>query len=221
MRWLRRLLGGGVSTDRGSVGAGGDIVNSPITILHGASAPPDRHAPSPLRPAPSLVGRDKELEGLLTALLDDDPRPVLLHGGPGIGKTSLSLAALHASRVVARYGQRRYLAPLAEVQEGAGLLPLLGAVMGLAPGPDLPARTLAGLLEAPAMVVLDNLETPWELDGGATREALDHLRAVPGLRLLASIRGTERPGALDWRVLDEVPPPRPRAGADAVPARGR
>ena len=78
--------------------------------------------------------------------------------------------------------------------------------MGLVPGPDLPARTLADLRQSPAVVVLDNLETPWELDGGGTGEELDHLRAVPGLRLLASVRGTERPGAIDWRVLDEVPP---------------
>jgi tetratricopeptide (TPR) repeat protein len=80
--------------------------------------------------------------------------------------------------------------------------------MGEPPGSDRPARALASLAAAPALLVLDNLETPWEApgQGAATSAALEQLAAVPALRLLASIRGSERPGRVRWRRPDDLAP---------------
>ena len=161
--------------------------------------------PPPLPAARTLHGRAVELAALVAALATVERSAVLLHGPPGIGKTALSIAALHHELVAAACPRRRFVA-LQAVPSGPGLLAACGAALGLAPGPDLAARTLAELATAPTLLVLDNLETPWEHDGAGTTEALDQLAAIAPVRLLASVRGTERPGRLAWRVLDELAP---------------
>ena len=56
--------------------------------------------------------------------------------------------------------------------------------------------------------MLDNLETPWETpeQGPATSRALGQLASLPRLRLMASIRGSQKPQGGRWRVTGEVPP---------------
>jgi tetratricopeptide (TPR) repeat protein len=172
--------------------------------------------PKPL-PAPRpLVGRAAEVDALAAMLLDDaDRRPVLVRGGPGIGKTALTIAALHAPGVAARFGGRRCFVELDAVRVGEAVLDAVGEVLGEAEGRDRAARALRRLgAEPSALLVLDNLETPWETEGQgpATAEALRRLAAVPGLSLLASIRGSERPAGVRWRGPPEV---EPLAPADA------
>ena len=54
--------------------------------------------------------------------------------------------------------------------------------------------------------MLDNAETPWENDPLATEELLAHLAAIPGLCLVASVRGQQRPQGVAWREPVGVPP---------------
>src|SRR6201996_4019557 len=50
------------------------------------------------------------------------------------------------------------------------------------------------------MLVLDNLETPWEPKNNqqAVEELLLELTDVPGLSLVVTLRGAERPSGIPW-----------------------
>ena len=56
------------------------------------------------------------------------------------------------------------------------------------------------------MLVLDNLETPWEGAGPAIEARLAVLAAIPGLALLASFRGQEAVGGARWTLRHRVDP---------------
>jgi hypothetical protein len=156
-----------------------------------------RLSPPPLPPPlQRFVGRDNLLADLVSVVLANDSRRLLLHGGPGIGKTALSLAAVHHADVVARFGDRRFFVRLEAVTQGPAVLAAVGLSLGLAEGSDLPARAVRALKEAQSLLVLDNLETPWTADGAGTQAALDQCAAVPGVTILATVRGSEQPGRL-------------------------
>jgi len=167
--------------------------------------------PLPMPAMPDLVGRDHELGELVRLLTSPDVvAPVLLRGGPGVGKSALSLAAAHDPTVAARY-PRRLFVRLLPVKSGAGIIDAVAVELGLEQGTDRPARALRALAKTPTLLVLDNLETPWDADSARTDEALSRLVAIPGLRLIGSLRGTVTPGALRWRTADLGPLTRPDA----------
>jgi phage tail protein X len=179
-----------------------------------APAPPAEGAAgqdSPAQGIPALghfIGRQTDLEQLLAWIEDDDPRPVAVLGPGGIGKSKLTLAALHHGRAAARFGDRRLFVRLEDVRDDAGVWAALARELGLEPGPHPAAVAIAALrasAPAPALVVLDNAETPWEADlaagSDAVEEAFARLAELPGVRLVASLRGLELPGTAAWRPL--------------------
>ncbi|MGH3902286.1 MAG: hypothetical protein ACRDTA_29355, partial [Pseudonocardiaceae bacterium] len=60
------------------------------------------------------------------------------------------------------------------------------------------------LSEAPALVVLDNLETPWERQQSATEKILAQLAAIPGVALVASVRSGDAPIRPHWGTRLEI-----------------
>src|SRR5664280_1786981 len=114
--------------------------------------------------APVCVGRDTQLSDLVAAMLAAPPRPMPVLGGPGIGKTTLALAALHDARVAERFGARRWFVRCDGASAAATLLAGIGNeidVTGNTGGGPLLPRLRAVLGQAPSVLVLDNLETPW------------------------------------------------------------
>ena len=77
---------------------------TPPAVL--APAPPPDPPPPPARLpiCPRSFGRDAEIEALVQALLADKPLPIPILGTAGIGKSNLTLQALHDERVRAKYG---------------------------------------------------------------------------------------------------------------------
>ena len=65
-----------------------------------------------LPPRPDLVGREAEVGPLVAAWLGTPPRPVAVLGAPGIGKSTICLAALHDGRVAERFGRPAVVHPL-------------------------------------------------------------------------------------------------------------
>jgi tetratricopeptide (TPR) repeat protein len=153
---------------------------------------------------PRCFGRDREREALVANLLSEQPQPFPILGTAGIGKTTITLAALYEQRVAARYGARRYFVRCDGAKSQEALAGAIAAVLGLEPGPQLEAGLLQRLSESPALLVLDNLETPWEADQLTVEDFLGRLAALPNLALVVSIRGGERPGGVAW--LDALRP---------------
>ena len=176
----------------------------------GPRAPPraaqERGAPTTRGPRraflpgrPNCFGRDKDLEDLAAHLVSGDPRPALLLGGPGIGKSTLALAALYDARVAARFGARRWFIRCDAAKSRSDLAAALAQALELPLSPGVEAAVLTALASAPAAVVLDNLETPWEADPQPVEEFLSRLAGVLGLALAGTLRSGTRPYGIAWR----------------------
>jgi tetratricopeptide (TPR) repeat protein len=152
-----------------------------------------------LPPAPRCFGREAEIEDLVSTLLATPALPVPLLGPPGIGKSAITLVVLNDPRVANRYGKRRFFIRCDSATSREMLVAEIARTAGLPVVPNLEANLLAALESAPVALAVDNAETPWEADTLRVEEFLAQLAAVPGLVLIASLRGTTRPGSVKWR----------------------
>jgi tetratricopeptide (TPR) repeat protein len=154
----------------------------------------------PARPA--LVGRTAEVDALVGAWLATPPEPVAVQGAPGIGKSTVCLAALHDERVREHFRGRRWFVRCDGARSADALWSVLAAGLGVigegSPG-TLVDRVCTALGTGLAVVVLDNFETPWMADPLAVEELLRTVGATPQVALAISVRGTARPAGLRWR----------------------
>src|SRR5688500_14672196 len=109
-----------------------------------------------LPPVPRVFGRDVVVILIVASLLADPPMPVTVLGDPGIGTTTVSLAALHHSLVADRFGARRYFVRCDPATTADALTGEIARTIGLELGPNLEARVYDWLKEAPAVLMLDN-----------------------------------------------------------------
>jgi tetratricopeptide (TPR) repeat protein len=159
-------------------------------------------APAPaaaLPPAPVCFGRDAEIEDVVATLLADAPEPLSILGPAGIGKSTITLVALNDPRVAGRYGARRFFIRCDAVRTREAFAAALAGALGLPLGPQVEAAVTTELASAPVALAVDNAETPWEADTLRVEELLARLAAVPGLALVASLRGASRPVGVRWR----------------------
>jgi tetratricopeptide (TPR) repeat protein len=151
-------------------------------------------------------GRTDELRDLVEALLLFSPLPVPILGPPGVGKTTLSLEAIHEPRVKAQFGDRRFFVRCDSAKSKDALVTEIALSLGLESGTDLEQRLFQDLESSPAVLVLDNAETPWDADTSPVEDFLTELSTIPGTILIASIRGDERPFGPRWREAIRVGP---------------
>lgn len=109
-------------------------------------------------------GREEELDYLVSALLRDEPARVAILGTGGIGKSSLALAALHHPDVMEEFGTRRFFITCDGTNSATSMISAIAAHFNLDQH-DKPAQAVLRHfinLPGPAVLVLDNFETPWE-----------------------------------------------------------
>jgi tetratricopeptide (TPR) repeat protein len=185
----------------------GDLAAAPRLRPRAAGAENATGAGAVVLPAkPVTLGRDDEIAEVLVRLLAVPAQPVLLHGAPGIGKTNLTLAALHSPELVGRFGERRWMVRCEATESATGLAAELATTLGTSAVGDVLAGVLAWLSASPGVVALDNLETPLECDTLAVEGLLGVIASVPGVVLIASLRGTERPGGVRWTQPTQLQP---------------
>ncbi len=151
-------------------------------------------------PPTYFLGREDDVRKIREVLLySESSVAILVHGTAGIGKTTLTRAVAHDPVVVKRFGNRRWFAAL----ETAKTSEQLEDAIVLALGGDRTAglaATLNQMGQFPGLLILDNLETPWEPkdERQKAEQVLSTLMKVPGLSLLASFRGTDRISRPAW-----------------------
>lgn len=189
------------------------VVRAVRRLVH-ERAPGRSRVRAPVLPrVPYFLGRDALATEVVTALVGEIPQSVVLLGGPGIGKTTVSLAVLHRPPVARRFGTRRAFARLDGATNVDAAIGAVAQAAGVGPTSDLRGALRAWLCEAPALVVLDNLETPHDADPAATEALLAWLTEIPDVVVLASVRGSGRPSGVAWRAVD-LRPLGPQAAAE-------
>ncbi|KAJ7105682.1 hypothetical protein C8R44DRAFT_806652 [Mycena epipterygia] len=144
-------------------------------------------------------GREWELGHIIKALDQDSCRIAILGAG-GMGKTSLANAVLHDLKITEKY-QSRFFVACDSATNSIELAALIGSHLGLKPGKDLTKAVVHYFSSnPPCLLVLDNMETPWEpVDSRPRVEAfLALLAAIPHLALIITMRGAERPAQVQW-----------------------
>ncbi|KAJ6481046.1 P-loop containing nucleoside triphosphate hydrolase protein, partial [Mycena sanguinolenta] len=144
-------------------------------------------------------GRETELEHIMEILCQQSPRIAILGGG-GMGKTSLARAALHHSDTLTKFEQRFFVSA-EPATSSIELAALIGLHLGLDPGKNLTKAVVQHFSRRPScLLILDNLETVWELiqSRGELEEFLALLAAIEHLGLIITMRGAERPAKVQW-----------------------
>ncbi|KAJ7452920.1 P-loop containing nucleoside triphosphate hydrolase protein, partial [Mycena latifolia] len=144
-------------------------------------------------------GRDSELTELIGSLLTESPRVAVLGPG-GMGKTTLAMAAIHHAATVEKYNFRHFIS-CESANTSVELVSIIGMHLGFESSRQLSQAIIRHFKgSGPCLLVLDNLETPWEAmeSRGGVEEFLSSLADVLSLALLITMRGAERPAKVKW-----------------------
>ncbi|TFK37262.1 hypothetical protein BDQ12DRAFT_753342 [Crucibulum laeve] len=157
-----------------------------------------------LLPASPLIftGRDKEQQEIITMMKNNTAARIVVLGPGGIGKTSLTLFVLHDHNIVDIFCTRRYFISCDAAITADGLVSTIAKYFNLEEKPKL-SNAIIGYLnrsKEPALMVLDNFETPWEIPEHKSKveSFLALLANISHLSIVLTMRGVERPGKIRW-----------------------
>ncbi|HRE18130.1 MAG TPA: TIR domain-containing protein [Rhodocyclaceae bacterium] len=140
-----------------------------------------------------------------------EARSIIIFGGPGLGKTTLALELMHDDAVVQAFGVHRYFIPLEMATSADDFRAAVVSSLGAGTGQPMEAVIGSRVGGHPALLILDNLETPWESDKIGVEEGLLAIAACQSVTILATIRGRDVPAAPNWTFRHELKPLDPAA----------
>jgi tetratricopeptide (TPR) repeat protein len=162
-------------------------------------ARPRKPASLTLPPAGYCIGRDAEVAEVVATLLADKPQPLPILGGPGMGKTTIALTALHDKRVANRFGVHRWFIRCDGVKTRQELAAAIAQTMGIPISAEVEAAVLVELAARPSALLIDNAETPLDAGKEEVVELIANLASIESLALIVTIRGQRRPPGITWR----------------------
>jgi tetratricopeptide (TPR) repeat protein len=184
----------------------GAVAEAPIpTPLAPTTTSMDPDAGGPFKsflPAPEdMVGRDADLAAIVAEWSSEKAKPVLVLGGPGMGKSTLILNALHDPSIATKYGNRRAFVRCDGATSSEALAQQVALAIGLTPGPNSKGDVIYAAGQAPCALVLDNIENAYASDKDRVAEWLSLLAGQASIRLGVTLRGNEQPLRISWRVV--------------------
>jgi len=159
----------------------------------------------------AFKGRDNQVEDIVFMF---QSQPVAITGPGGIGKSALATAVLHDSRVVHDYKTSRFFVrcdATLSVSETAGssnskekLIGIIATRLDISTSDrSMENAVFRFFSKEPSILVLDNLETLWDVSNREFDELLQRLIAVPKLKLIVTFRGT-LPRSMAWKAVKEI-----------------
>ena len=127
-------------------------------------------------------------------------KPIGILGGPGIGKSTIAQALMRRPEIVKRFRDDILFVRCDAVRSAEILAQTLCRTLGVEPTEDESARLVfvRELKDDPTLIIVDNLETPWESDRENVEDLLQHLAETPNVSLVVTMRGNEPPSGANW-----------------------
>ncbi|EJD47508.1 hypothetical protein AURDEDRAFT_163379 [Auricularia subglabra TFB-10046 SS5] len=157
-----------------------------------------------LPPKPQLhFGRDLELHAVVATLTRaDSPGYVAILGGPGMGKTTLAVAALYHPAVELAYAERRYFIACDAAEGASNSFRLLAEAFGIVSSdPESIQWQMRSVFnKGRTLLVLDNFESAWEAadQRDDAERLIGFLGSIATVTLVVTMRGSERPQGVRW-----------------------
>jgi len=135
-------------------------------------------------------------------LTESSPTRLAVLGPGGMGKTTIALAVSHNAHIVETFHDRRFFLSCEALVDANSVAISLAKLLGLHVSGDLLTAVIRRLTAMPrALLVLDNLETVWLVDGepaAIMEELLGRLAQIPSLSLIITCRGIVLPQLVEW-----------------------
>ncbi|KAG8962307.1 hypothetical protein FRC03_004368 [Tulasnella sp. 419] len=172
-----------------------------------ASVESDTLPTTVLPPDPKIFGRHDYVEMAIVVLISNGSARLAILGPGGMGKTCVSLKIVHDGRIIERFGKSRYWVPCEQATSVNLLIELLAKTLNLpsSTSSDRFGEVVAWLekcLHVHVLFVLDNFETPWDIEGQQSNVAdiLTRLSSIPSVSLILTMRGGQYPSeeTIDW-----------------------
>ena len=151
----------------------------------------------PIVPPARCFGRDDYVALMIDGVTKEKSAALVVLGPPGIGKTTLTRQVGTNEIVAAYFRTRRWFVELNNAQSATALLNSITHAVGFSPDTNL-GGLLEWLGQAPSLLILDNLETPWEREQGKVEDLLQVLATTSNVSLIASMRGSVGPSRPRW-----------------------